>query len=185
HVLDGDAKFDVCVELGNLARAKLSDAHMAIDAYLAAHKIRPDDLAVMDALYILYRETRQGKRAAEVLGRMLKVPELRQDAQRAKRVYFALGEITRDELNEVDPAVAAFNSALDLDPRFVEAFSAIESLLSAKKQWKQLEENYARMIQRLTKSEDTHVARMALWRALGGLYRGVLGHSQSAPVAHP
>jgi len=184
QVLEGDDKFDVCIELGNLARAKLSDAHVAIDAYLAAHKIRPDDLAVMDALYILYRETRQGKRAAEVLGRILKVPELQKDAQRAKRVYFALGEITRDALGEVEPAVAAFNSALDLDPRFVEAFSAIEALLSAKKQWKQLEENYARMIQRLTKSEETHVARMALWRALGELYREVIKNPESALMAY-
>ena len=184
QVLEGDDKFDVCIELGNLARAKLSDAHLAIDAYLAAHKIRPDDLAVMDALYILYRETRQGKRAAEVLGRILKVPELQKDAQRAKRVYFALGEITRDALGEVEPAVAAFNSALDLDPRFVEAFSAIEALLSAKKQWKQLEENYARMIQRLTKSEETHVARMALWRALGELYREVIKNPESALMAY-
>src|SRR5262249_2989862 len=148
QVLDGDDKFQVCVELGSLARAKLSDAHMAIDAYHAAHKVRPDDLSVMDSLYVLYRETGQGKRAAEVLQQMLQIPELQQDPQRAKRVYFALAEITRDELNDVDQAVAAFNASLDLDPRFVEAFSAIESLLSAKKQWKLLEENYARMIQR-------------------------------------
>ncbi len=183
-VVDGDAKFEVCVELGALAREKLSDAHMAIDAYLGAIRIKPDSLSVLDALYVLYRETRQGPRAAEILERMLAQAELKQDPQRAKRVWFALGEIRRDALNEVERSVAAFNSALDLDHRFVEAFSAIETQLSAQKQWKMLEENYVRMIQRVPKTDDTHLARMGLWRALGDLYLRVIKSSDSALMAY-
>lgn len=183
-VVDGDPKFEVCVELGAVAREKLSDAHMAIDAYLGAHRIKPDSLPVMDALYVLYRETRQGPRAAEILERMLAQAELKQDPQRAKRVCFALGEIRRDELNEVEGAVAAFNAALDLDHRFVEAFSAIETLLSAQKQWKMLEENYVRMIQRVPKTDETHLARMGLWRALGDLYLKVIKNADSALMAY-
>ena len=183
-VVDGDDKFEVCVDLGAVAREKLSDAHMAIDAYLGAHRIKPDSLPVMDALYVLYRETRQGPRAAEILERMLAQAELKQDPQRAKRVCFALGEIRRDELNEVESAVAAFNAALDLDHRFVEAFSAIETLLSAQKQWKMLEENYVRMIQRVPKTDDTHLARMGLWRALGDLYLKVIKNADSALMAY-
>jgi len=83
RVLDGDAKYQVCVELGGLAREKLSDAYMAIDAYLAAHRLHPEALPVMDALYILYRETKQGPKAAEILENMLAVPELRQDVHKA------------------------------------------------------------------------------------------------------
>ena len=184
RVLEGEAKFEICIGLGQMAREKLSDAYMAIDAYLGAHKIRPESLEVMDALYVLYRETRQGQKAAEILERMLAQPELKQDPERAKRVYFALGEITRDELSEVERSVAAFNCALDLDHRFVEAFSAIESLLSAQKQWKLLEENYVRMIQRLPKTDETHVVRMALWRALGDLYLRVIKNADSALMAY-
>src|SRR5262249_61819532 len=73
QVLDGEAKYQVCIELGALAREKLSDAYMAIDAYLAAHRLHPEALPVMDALYILYRQTRQGPKAAEVLEKMLAV----------------------------------------------------------------------------------------------------------------
>src|SRR5262249_13529967 len=161
---------EVCVELGALAREKLSDAHMAIDAYLTAHKLRPDSLTVMDALYVLYRETKQGQKAAEMLEKMLAHAELSRDPERAKRVYYALGEIMRDEIKDMDRAIGAFNAALDLDPRFIESFSAIESLLGMQKQWKPLEENYIRMIKRLGKSAETHTARMALWRGLGDLY---------------
>lgn len=184
RVLEGDARFDVCMELGTLAREKLSDSHMAIDAYLAAHKINPESLPVMDALYMLYRETKQPQRAAEILERMLASTSLRQEPEKAKRVYFALGEIACQELGEADRAAAAFNAALDLDHRFVEAFSALEALLAGQKQWKALEENYVRMIQRLPKTEETHVARMALWRGLGDLYLRVLKNSDSALMAY-
>ena len=47
-------------------------------------------------------------------------------------------------------------------------------MLGAAKEWKQLEENYARMIQRLPKTDETESARMALWRTLGDLYLQVL-----------
>jgi tetratricopeptide (TPR) repeat protein len=184
RTLDGDEKFDMAVELGKLAREKLSDAHVAIDAYVTALKIKPDALDVMDALYILYRETRQGQKGADILERMLANPELRQETAKAKRVFFALGEIARDELKDQEKALAAFNAALDTDPRFVEAFSAIESLLGSHKQWKALEENYAKMIQRLPKTEETHAARMGLWRALGDLYMKVLKNSEGALMAY-
>src|SRR5260370_13896013 len=124
----------------------------------------------MDALSVLSRETRQGPKAAEMLEKMLARPELRQDNEKTKLVYFALGEIARDELGEIDRAVAAFNSALNLDPRFLSAFSALEGLLVGQKQWKQLEDNYGQMIHRLPKTPETHAARMALWRAFGCLF---------------
>jgi hypothetical protein len=138
----------------------------------------------MDALYVLYRETRQPGKAAEILEVMLGQAELQADAQRAKRVWFALGESLRDELRDTGRAVEAFNAALDLDPLFIEAFSAIEAMLGAAKEWKQLEENYARMIQRLPKTDETESARMALWRTLGDLYLQVLKQPESALMAY-
>jgi len=181
--LDGDAKAEAALELGKLAREKLHDAHMAIDAYQVAQKLRPEDVEVMDALYVLLRETRQPLKAAEILEEMLRTPALQADPQRAKRVWYALGESYRDDLKDVPRAVEAFNAALELDPRFIEAFGAIEQLLSAEKEWKPLEENYARMIQRLPKTDDTHDARMALWKTLGDLYHQVLKQPQEALMA--
>jgi tetratricopeptide (TPR) repeat protein len=183
-VLDGDDKYVMSIELGKIAREKLNDAYMAIDAYLSAHKIKPDVLDVMDSLYVLYHETKQGQKASEILEKMLKQPELKKEPQKAKRVWFALGEINRDELKDVERAVSAFNHALDIDYRFLEAFSAIEALLGKQKLWKPLEENYARMIQRLPKTDDTHPARMTLWRTLGDLYLKVLKHPEGALMAY-
>lgn len=174
QVVDGDAKFEQGVGLGKLARDKLSDPYMAIDAYLVAHRVHPEELEVMDALYVLYRETKQGAKAAEILEKMLATSVLQQDPQKAKRVWFALGEISRDELLDVEKATAAFNSALDLDWRFLDAFSAIEAMLGRNKKWKTLDDNYKRMLARFPKTEETHLARMAIWRALGDMYLNVM-----------
>ncbi|MBI3185051.1 MAG: hypothetical protein HYZ28_23165 [Myxococcales bacterium] len=44
--------------------------------------------------------------------------------------------------------------------------------------------NYARMLQRLPKVEDTNAARLTLWRALGDLYLMVLKQPQDALMAY-
>lgn len=180
QVLDGDPQFEVAVGLGQVAREKLNDLYMAIDAYLVASKVHPDSLDVLDALYVLYRETKQGQRASEVLEKMLQSPNLQSEPQKAKRVYFALGELARDELMDVEKAASAFNAALDADYRFIEAFSALEAMLGKAKKWKTLDENYKRMIGRMPKTEDTHVPRMKLWQALGDLYLKVMKAPEAA-----
>jgi golgin subfamily B member 1 len=174
QVVDGEAKFENGVALGKTAREKLNDPYLAIDAYLAAHKVSPEVLDVMDALYVLYRETKQGAKAAEMLQRMLQTDALKSDPQKGKRVWFALGEIARDELGDLDKALNAFNAALDLDWRFIEAFSALEAMLGRNKKWKTLDDNYKRMLARFPKSDETHTARMAIWRALGDMYLNVM-----------
>ncbi|MBL8914664.1 MAG: tetratricopeptide repeat protein, partial [Archangium sp.] len=174
EVLDGEAKYEAATGLGQVAKEKLSDPYIAIDAYLAAHRIRQDALDVMDALYVLYRETKQGAKAAEMLEKMLLVPALQSDAQRSKRVWFALGEISRDELTDLDKANKCFNSALDADWHFIDAFSALERMLGKAKKWQQLDENYKRMIARIPKTPDTNAVRMNLWKALGDLYLNAL-----------
>jgi tetratricopeptide (TPR) repeat protein len=183
-VLDGEAKARIYLELGQIARDKLKDPYMAIDAFTGALREQPEALEVMDSLYVLLRETRQGHKAAEVLQRMLALPALSAEPHKAKRVWFALGEIRRDELKDVEGAAEAFNKALDVDHRFVEAFSALEAMLGGASQWKALEDNYARMLSRIPKTPDTHVARMALWRALGDLYLQVLKNTEGAVAAY-
>jgi len=184
NVLEGEAKAHVFLELGQIAREQLKDAYQAIDAYTGALKLLPESPEVLDALYVLLRETRQGQKAADMLERMLRLPALASEPNRAKRVWFALGELRRDELRDIDGATVAFNTALDLDHRFVEAFSAIEAMLGGAGQWKALEENYAKMLGRMPKTPDTHAARMALWRALGDLYRQVLKNQDGAVAAY-
>lgn len=72
---------------------------------------------------------------------------------------------------------------LDLDWRRTEAFQAIESLLVQRQQWRLLEANYVRMLQRMPREEGTRKARVLLYRTLGELYRDVLQDAAAAAEA--
>ena len=184
EVLDGDELFEMHTSIAKLCRDKLNDPFGAIDAFNNALKGRADDLATLDQLLALYRDTHQGTKAVEMLERVLDHQDVSADQSSRKRGYYTLAEIYRDELKDDDKAIEAFNKCLDVDPKFVNAFSAIEQLLAARKQWKKLEENYAAMIKRLPKTEETHQARMALWRTLADLYMRVLKNPAAAMMAY-
>lgn len=183
-VLDGPAKFEALVAIGEACRDQLKDPYQAIDAFLAAAKVDPSKLAVAEALLGLYRETRQGQKAADVLGQVLARSEVQADGVRAARLQLALGETLRDEVKDENAAIGAFERALDLNPRLVAAFSAIEELLSRQKRWNELEQAYVRMVQRLPKTPDAAPARLGLWKALGDLYRNVLRNDDGARLAY-
>jgi tetratricopeptide (TPR) repeat protein len=183
-LLEGRARFEQYLAVGQIARDRLKDPYQALDAFLSAARTDPTDVGVTEALLGLYRETRQGQKAADVLGQLLTRPEVQADAARAGKLHFTLGELYRDEVKEPERALEEFEKALDRSPRLVQAFSAVEALLTAQKRWSDLEQAYQRMIQRLPKGPEAQAARLALWKTLGELYRRVLSNPEGARMAY-
>lgn len=183
-VLDEEQRYDLQLAIGRLAREKLEDPYQAIDAYLAAHRLRTGEAAPLESLLVLYRETQQSAKAVEVLDKLLALPAILDDRAKARRYHQTLAEIHRDDLKDLEQAVAHFNAALDVDYTAVQAFAAIEEILTRQKRWPDLEQNYVRMIQRLPKTPQTHRVRMGLWKTLGELYRQVLRNLDGAIAAY-
>jgi tetratricopeptide (TPR) repeat protein len=183
-LLDGQAKFDMYMAIGEACRDKLQDPYQAIDAFSGAARIDPAVLPVTEALLGLYRETRQGQKAADVLNQILVLPDVSKDLPRTAKLYMSLGEILRDEVKDEESAAAAFEKALDAQPLLVQAFTAVEAMLTQGKKWQALEQAYRRMIQRLPKGQETSQARLALWKTLGELYRRVLRDPEGARTAY-
>ena len=179
-----ESRFDIGVAIGAMARDKLKDPHLAIEAFQAAHRARPEMSEILDVLFALYQETKQGGRAVEILEHMLTLPELQDDPERAKRAWVKVGELARDAMGDPERAAQAFNQALDIDWRLVDAFSGMERMLGSNRLWGQLEENYKRMIARIPKDDETHGVRMALWRSLGELYQNALQNPEAAFAAY-
>ena len=67
-------------------------------------------------------------------------------------------------------AVELFNEALDLNPSFLEAFERINKILTAQKDWKQLERAYRKMLHRVAGKGNTDL-EYNLWHNLGLIYR--------------
>ena len=182
--LDGPARLEQLVAAGAICRDQLQDPYQAIDAFTAAARSDPGNVQVTEALLGLYRDTRQGQKAADVLQRLLEAPEVKADPSRAARLHHALAQTLRDDL--ADPAGAAreLEAALDADPRLLKAFADLEALLTAVQQWRELEQAYLRMIQRLPKGAETSPARLALWKTLAELYQRVLSDPENARMAY-
>ncbi|HET9596897.1 MAG TPA: tetratricopeptide repeat protein, partial [Anaeromyxobacteraceae bacterium] len=184
QALQGDARREMLVQLGTIARDRLKDPYLAIDAFSAAARLDPGNVPVTEALLALYKETKQGQKAADVLARLLESPEAKADPARAARLHHALAQTLRDELSDGEGAARELDRALDADPRFVQAFADLETLLTAGQRWRELEGAYTRMIQRLPKGPESAPARVALWKTLGELYRRVLDDAEGARVAY-
>ena len=69
---------------------------------------------------------------------------------RSRRSFLvAAGNIANYELHSTDEAVELYNQALDEDPDDLKAFERIDKIMTAKKDWKNQERNYRKMIKRL------------------------------------
>ena len=95
-----------------------------------------------------------------------------------------LGSIHYKERSDVARSADALNLALDLDPSQVGAFSDLEQMLAKHKQWPLLEENYRRMIQRLSQGRKDKAKLAAMWRAVGDLHREVFKDRDQAAIAY-
>ena len=183
-LLEGQAKLENLVAIGEACRDRLRDPYQAIDAFLGASHIDPTSLTVTEALLGLYRDTRQGQKAADVLGQIVARPEVQADPQRAAKLHLSLAQILRDEVGDENASLAQLERALDKNPRLVQAFAEIEETLTKRERWSELENAYVRMIQRLPKTPDAAQARLALWKTLGDLHRNVLRNEEGARTAY-
>jgi len=172
-------QFDMLQEIGGIYRNKLTAVPKAIAAYVEAMQIKPTDVGVLHTLLELYTETKQWKNSKDML---VKMAELERDPARKGTYYHAAGVIDRDEMKSADQAVEHFNQALDcyfqrpetFTPenmtKYLRDFESIDRILTQKKDWKQLERSYRKMIKRMP--QEGHVPlKVSLWHNLGEIYR--------------
>jgi tetratricopeptide (TPR) repeat protein len=81
--------------------------------------------------------------------------------------------------------VDLYNQGLDEDPDDLKAFERIDKIMTAKKDWKNQERNYRKMIKRLgaEPAPDKKQMVVALWHALGEIYRSRLKDYKAAIAA--
>jgi tetratricopeptide (TPR) repeat protein len=161
-------RFDLLDEIGDLWKDKVKNTNKAIQAYSDAADIRPEDHKVLHKLLIAYQETKQWNEAIEVIQRISDLDE--RDAAKSKYAY-TVAVIIRDELKDAEAAIDKFNEALDLDSSQLKAFEAINKILTQKKDWKQLERAFRKMLHRIMSKEGNDELKFNLWHNLGVIYR--------------
>ncbi len=185
-----EQQIQLLTEVADLYSEKLNNPQKAVSAVVEALDILPDDRTLLQRLLGLYTVTEQWKNVVETIERFIALSE-----GRTKGQYFqAAGEISRDKLKAHDEAIEFFNSALDAYfangsetlsqkflPRALKPFADIDKLLTSKRDWRNQERAYRRMIKRLS---PTDKLRIDLLGALGEIYRSRLKEYESAIAAY-
>jgi golgin subfamily B member 1 len=181
HASDNEEKFKLSEEIAAIYKDKLNNPQKAIAANLEALNFKPNDHQLLHNLLDLFSETKQWKKAMEIL---MKLAELETGKVKA-RYLVAAGNIANYELHSTDEAVELYNQALDDDPDDLKAFERIDKIMTAKKDWKNQERNYRKMIKRLGQdpAPDKKPTVIALWHALGEIYRSRLKDFKAATAA--
>ncbi|WP_053234357.1 tetratricopeptide repeat protein [Sandaracinus amylolyticus] len=174
--LDGEERFAMLDEIGDLWNEKLRNPQKAIESYADASEMRPKDHKILHKLLMLYQSTKQWDQAVEIIQR---VSDLDDRASAKSKYAYTIAVILRDEVKDADKAIDYFNKSLDLDSTQLKAFEAINKILNAKKDWKQLERAYRKMLLRLKDSTDTDL-KFNLAHALGVIYRDRMKQPEQA-----
>jgi tetratricopeptide (TPR) repeat protein len=178
-VADGEEKFRLVEECGDICLEKLKNTQKAIGFYQEALEIQPQSHVVLNKILELYTETKQWKKAVEIVVRLT---EIEKDPGIRAKYFYAAAVIQRDEIKSLDDSVELFNRALDESPDLLKAFEAVDRLCTNKKDWKTLERNYRKMIKRLPQEGQTELKCM-LWHNLGEIYRSRMKDFKSATAA--
>lgn len=166
-VIDEGERFDMLLDIGDVWGTKAAQPLKAIEALEEARTIRPSDHPLLHKLLKLYQEAEQWQPMVDTIHA---ISELEPDPERKARYFFTMAQLYRDKIQDSDRAVELFNEALDLHPGYLEAFERINKILTASKNWKQLERNYRKMLHRIAGKGQTDLEH-ELWYQLGLVYR--------------
>jgi tetratricopeptide (TPR) repeat protein len=178
-VATDEERFLLLEESGDIYREKLNNQDKSIASYNDALAIDPGSHVVLHKLLELYTETKQWKRAVEIVVRLT---ELESDPGLRAKYFYTAAVIYRDEVKALDEAAEFYNKALDDAPDLLKAFEALDRISTQKKDWKNLERNYRKMIKRLPQ-EGQNELKVMLWHNLGEIYRTRLKNYKNATAA--
>jgi len=174
-------RVELMLSIGDTYKEKLGRIDAAIDAYREVIALDPAGRAPYLRLVQLYVETQRFEEAVEVLEDMNRGE---QDAERRAMNYMMAAELYRAKLDMPLEAIGFYNKALDQAPTKLEAFRAIDEILTRAKSWKELEENYLHMVKRVRGSSGMEAVEFMLYKNLGEIYRSRLKSHDYAVSAY-
>ncbi len=177
-IVEGDERFKILVEIADIWQDQDKNPVKAIEALEDAKDLQPDNRPLLNKMLPLYEATQNWARMVDTIHA---IAEMEKDSTRKSKFIFTIAQLYRDKMGDQDRAVEMFNEALDLNPSYLEAFERINKILTAQKDWKQLERAFRKMLRRLsTANAGNPDLEFNLWHNLGLIYRDRLSDINSA-----
>ncbi len=125
HRFDPDERLTMLHTIAELQSVHLNRKPDAIDTYIEALEINPDDPTSLDTLSRLYYET---KRYEDLVQLVLKRAEVATDQAQAIAFRLALAKLCRHELEDAGRAIEQLEEIVRLEPSNADAIAELESL---------------------------------------------------------
>ena len=170
------------IEIGDLYLDELESPPDAVAAYVEAHRLAPEDRAVLRKCLHLLVEQKNWPSALQTLDRLIaleKTPAVR------ARYRTTAAQICDDELEERDEAIRRLQAAVADDAAAPRAASRLAELLAEAGRWAELAELHLAVLARLgpAAADGSNGERLHRWSELIELYRDRLGKLDEAVVA--
>ena len=167
---DGLERLTIQLSIGDIYRERLDRLDDAIEAYRGALDIDPGSRTALVKLLEIHVQGQRFGEAVDILRQLLDA----EHEPRKKAYYtFTIATIYKDHLEQPLDAADFYQQTLDLDPDKLEAFQAVDTLLTRQKAWEELETAYRKMIGRVKDTDNTKLQFM-LYKNLGEIYRSRL-----------
>jgi tetratricopeptide (TPR) repeat protein len=112
-VAQGEERYQLLLEVGEIFSAKLHDRTRAAKTYLVALEDRPEDRNILTRLMQLYSEEKDWSKLVEVV---LKLSDFVEDKKQKSKYLHTAAMVSARQLGEVDVALGYYERALELDP---------------------------------------------------------------------
>lgn len=175
-VFDGEERFTMLMDIGDIWSTQVKEPLKALEAYEEARDLKPQDHVLLHKMLQNYQSAEEWQKMVDILDSIMALEE--RPKVKAKLLN-TQAQIYRDKLEDLDKSVELFNEALDCDPTFLEAFERINKVLTAQRNWKQLERSYRKMLHRIAGKSDQELEHN-LWHQLGLIYRDRTGQTDEA-----
>ncbi|MBM4388572.1 MAG: tetratricopeptide repeat protein, partial [Deltaproteobacteria bacterium] len=139
-------KFAILLETADIYKERLKNNHGAVAAIKEALRYNPTSKIALLKLFEIYFELGSTEDAIGILGRLAEAEESKE--KRALH-YLRIAAIYREQLKNDLKAAEFFNLVLDTDFEKLEAFRAIDEILTKLKDWEALARSYRAMIERI------------------------------------
>ncbi len=176
-VPDPDRRRELLHEIAGLYEQRGGDHEKAYEAFARSLK---EDLRCQDTIDQLFNY-------ADVLdkwGDLVKVMEAAttdsDDPEAARVIRGMVAEVYREHLDDIDSAIATYESIREQAPEDVEVLNSLEDLYRSKESWKELAEVLMAKAKLATESED----RKALLFQAASLNEEILGDVDAAIAIH-
>ncbi|MBW2262763.1 MAG: tetratricopeptide repeat protein, partial [Deltaproteobacteria bacterium] len=178
--LDDDRRFAILVRIADLFKEKIEDNEKAAKNLQAALEIRTEDRA---CLVKLMQVNMSLERWSKVVDVVLKLADLVEDKRELSTYYKTAATLNDHYLERKDDALTYYELALDNDTSQFKLFDAMVTILTEKKDWKELERAYQKMIDRLPEGVEAST-KANLWHSLGEVYHHRLEQVRDAINAY-